>query len=138
MAKGRTFVVPVRIARWNVEGIEDLRLLNEILGHRKGKLFEKPRYDVPPCLLKVLQMERLDRKLGSLVGGEAGPFVASIASRPTRRQLKEAFPLRERQASRPYRVVAKGPALDARPEDALRLRRSRRHATKCYMCYNSA
>src|SRR5262249_16185862 len=80
MLERRPLGMAVRIARRDVEGVEDPTLLDKHPGNgdRGRELAEEPSDDVAPRLLSEMEVQGPHGHLGRLLGGEAGPLVASV------------------------------------------------------------
>lgn len=74
--------VSIGVSRGDIEPVKDLRLVQQAGGKLLGQFSQHACDDVPPCLLAAAQVQRLDRLLGRLVRGEAGPFVAAVFQGP--------------------------------------------------------
>ena len=72
------------VARWYVKGVQNAATINEIWHHlfelsfdALGQLLKGTAKPMPPNLLTVLQMQRLEGLFRSLMTREAGPLVVS-------------------------------------------------------------
>ena len=73
--------MPVRIARGDIEVIQNFGLLDQVGGSRYRKLGEQLRHYMPPSLLTQMEVKRFHCQFSRLLSSEASPFMPAVFTR---------------------------------------------------------